>query len=78
MPRPSDDYYRKLPDRIGVGEAAGGLSLQAFRDVEELGLLVDKDPAGILIQIFTRPVGDRPTLFFEIIQRVGCTQPVRC
>lgn len=35
--------------------------------------MLDKDEIGVLLQIFTRPVGDRMTLFFEIIQRVGCT-----
>ena len=39
---------------------------------KELGLLVDEDDEGTLIQIFTKPVGDRPTLFLEIIQRIGC------
>ncbi|CAM9816096.1 unnamed protein product, partial [Hapterophycus canaliculatus] len=39
---------------------------------QELGLLADKDDDGVLLQVFTKPVGDRPTLFFEIIQRIGC------
>src|SRR5690242_21429305 len=39
--------------------------------LEELGILVDRDPDGYLLQIFTKPVEDRPTLFFEIIQRKG-------
>eukprot|EP00752_Nemacystus_decipiens_P018320 g16436.t1 len=38
----------------------------------ELGLLADQDEEGVLLQVFTKPVGDRPTLFFEIIQRIGC------
>lgn len=43
------------------------------RTNQELGLLADKDEAdGVLLQVFTKPVGDRPTLFFEIIQRIGC------
>jgi 4-hydroxyphenylpyruvate dioxygenase len=37
-----------------------------------LGILADRDDLGILLQIFTRPVGDRSTLFLEIIQRIGC------
>ena len=41
---------------------------------QELGLLADRDDQGILLQIFTRPVGDRPTLFLEIIQRIGCVE----
>ncbi|PSQ89035.1 MAG: 4-hydroxyphenylpyruvate dioxygenase, partial [Bacteroidetes bacterium QS_4_64_154] len=39
--------------------------------LEELGILVDRDPDGYLLQIFTKPVQDRPTVFFEIIQREG-------
>ena len=35
-------------------------------------MLVDRDDQGVLLQIFTKPLGDRPTLFIEIIQRVGC------
>jgi 4-hydroxyphenylpyruvate dioxygenase len=39
--------------------------------LEDLGVLVDRDPDGYLLQIFTKPVEDRPTLFYEIIQRKG-------
>ena len=39
--------------------------------LQELGILVDRDEEGYLLQIFTKPVEDRPTLFFEIIQRKG-------
>lgn len=67
MPRPSDAYYKKMPERIG-----SDLSEEQYRKIEELGLLVDKDDQGILIQIFTKPLGDRPTIFIEIIERVGC------
>ncbi|KAL4441075.1 hypothetical protein ABPG77_010506 [Micractinium sp. CCAP 211/92] len=69
MPRPSDDYYKKLPAKIG-----SALTPQQYKDVEELGLLVDKDDQGVLLQIFTKPLGDRPTVFFEIIQRL-CVLP---
>ena len=41
-------------------------------ELEHLNLLVDRDEDGYLLQIFTKPVGDRPTLFFEVIQRKGC------
>ncbi len=41
-------------------------------ELEELGLLADKDDMGVLLQVFTKPIGDRPTIFFEIIQRLGC------
>jgi len=63
----SDDYYRTLKAKIG-----DALSDDQYAMVEELGLLVDKDDQGVLIQVFTKPVGDRPTLFLEIIQRIGC------
>ncbi|MEW5303742.1 MAG: hypothetical protein WDW36_006402 [Sanguina aurantia] len=67
MPRPSDGYYERLPARIG-----GVLTAQQFLDVKELGILVDRDDQGTLLQIFSKPLGDRPTVFIEIIQRVGC------
>ena len=67
MDAPSAEYYRELPARIG-----GALEADALAKAEELGLLVDRDDQGVLIQVFTRPLGDRPTLFLEIIQRVGC------
>uniref|UniRef100_A0A6T7BA56 4-hydroxyphenylpyruvate dioxygenase n=1 Tax=Florenciella parvula TaxID=236787 RepID=A0A6T7BA56_9STRA len=67
MGRPSDAYYRELPGRLG-----DALTPDEYAQVEELGLLADLDDAGVLLQVFTRPVGDRPTLFLEIIQRIGC------
>ena len=42
-----------------------------INELEELAILVDADEEGYLLQIFTKPVEDRPTLFFEIIQRMG-------
>ena len=42
-----------------------------LNEVAKLGILVDSDEEGYLLQIFTKPVEDRPTLFFEIIQRMG-------
>lgn len=71
MPRPSKEYYKNMPARIGEG-----MTKEQYQTIEELGLLVDKDDQGILLQIFTKPLGDRPTAFFEIIQRVGCMQEV--
>merc|ERR1719478_1901771 len=68
MDAPSEQYYQELPERIGDDV----LSAEQLATAKELGLLVDRDPEGVLIQVFTRPVGDRPTLFLEIIQRVGC------
>jgi 4-hydroxyphenylpyruvate dioxygenase len=69
MERPAPTYYQELPSRIG-----GALTEREYEMVEELGLLADKDDQGVLLQIFTKPVGDRPTLFLEIIQRIGCVE----
>jgi 4-hydroxyphenylpyruvate dioxygenase len=65
MPRPSDEYYLDLPWKIGPV-----LSVEQYFWVEKLGLLVDRDDQGVLLQIFTKPLGDRPTVFIEIIQRL--------
>jgi 4-hydroxyphenylpyruvate dioxygenase len=67
MKRPSDEYYRELPARLG-----DQLTPELYKRLEELGILADADDEGLLLQIFTKPVGDRPTFFFEIIQRIGC------
>jgi 4-hydroxyphenylpyruvate dioxygenase len=57
-------YYDDLLDRVGhIDEDLGPL--------RELGILVDRDEEGYLLQIFTKPVEPRPTVFFEIIQRKG-------
>ncbi|TMI84398.1 MAG: 4-hydroxyphenylpyruvate dioxygenase [Bacteroidetes bacterium] len=57
-------YYDDLLDRVGhIDEDLGPL--------QELGILVDRDNEGYLLQLFSKPVEDRPTLFFEIIQRKG-------
>ncbi len=57
-------YYDELFKRVGkIDEDAGSL--------KELGVLVDRDDEGYLLQMFTKPVEDRPTLFYEIIQRKG-------
>jgi len=57
-------YYEMLPERVGEIR-------EDIRELAELGILVDRDDEGYLLQIFTKPVADRPTLFFEIIQRRG-------
>lgn len=57
-------YYTELQGRVGTIDEPIG-------ELEELGILVDRDDEGYMLQIFTRPVEDRPTLFFEIIQRKG-------
>jgi 4-hydroxyphenylpyruvate dioxygenase len=57
-------YYDELPRRVGsIEESVGKLA--------DLGILVDRDQDGYMLQIFTQPVEDRPTLFFEIIERKG-------
>eukprot|EP00904_Undaria_pinnatifida_P006365 jgi/Undpi1/2859/HiC_scaffold_14.g06236.m1 len=66
MDAPGEGYYRDVPGRIP------SLTENQLKQLEELGLLADKDDDGVLLQVFTKPVGDRPTLFFEIIQRIGC------
>ena len=53
-----------MPGRIGEIE-------QDLADLRRLGILVDRDDEGYLLQIFTKPLGDRPTLFFEMIERHG-------
>ena len=67
MVRPSDEYYKELPSRLG-----DKLSEEEYKRLEELGILADADDEGVLLQIFTKPLSDRPTLFLEIIQRIGC------
>jgi 4-hydroxyphenylpyruvate dioxygenase len=77
MPRPSDSYYRGLKEKLTAGGmVACPLSDADLKACEELGVLVDRDDQGTLLQIFTKPLGDRPTVFVEIIQRVGCMRPV--
>ncbi|KAL3633793.1 4-hydroxyphenylpyruvate dioxygenase [Castilleja foliolosa] len=67
MPSPPPTYYRNLKGRAG-----DVLSDEQIEECEKLGILVDRDDQGTLLQIFTKPVGDRPTIFIEIIQRIGC------
>ena len=57
-------YYDDLLDRVGAIE-------EDLEPLKELGILVDSDDEGYLLQLFSKPVQDRPTLFFEIIQRKG-------
>jgi 4-hydroxyphenylpyruvate dioxygenase len=57
-------YYTELQARIGKID-------EPIEELEKLGILVDRDDEGYMLQIFTRPVEDRPTLFYEIIQRKG-------
>lgn len=57
-------YYEELEERVGKID-------ENIADLAKLGILVDRDDEGYLLQIFTKPVSDRPTLFYEIIQRKG-------
>ena len=57
-------YYTELEHRVGRID-------EPVHELEKLGILVDRDDEGYMLQIFTRPVEDRPTLFYEIIQRKG-------
>ena len=57
-------YYADLQKRVGKID-------EPINKLQELGILVDRDPDGYLLQIFTKPVQDRPTLFYEIIERKG-------
>jgi len=57
-------YYRELESRVGKID-------ENIAELEKLGILVDRDDDGYLLQIFTKPIEDRPTVFFEIIQRKG-------
>jgi 4-hydroxyphenylpyruvate dioxygenase len=58
------NYYTALASRVGPID-------EPIEELERLGILVDRDDEGYMLQIFTRPVEDRPTLFYEIIQRKG-------
>jgi 4-hydroxyphenylpyruvate dioxygenase len=59
-----NSYYQELEARVGKID-------EPINELSELGILVDRDDDGYMLQIFTKPVQDRPTLFFEIIQRRG-------
>jgi len=62
--RVPDTYYEMLPERVGSIK-------EDLKAIHELGILVDRDDEGYLLQIFSRPIQDRPTMFVEIIQRRG-------
>jgi 4-hydroxyphenylpyruvate dioxygenase len=59
-----ESYYSEIPGRIGEID-------EDIADLRRLGILVDRDDEGYLLQIFTHAVGDRPTVFFELIERHG-------
>ncbi len=62
--RTPESYYDSVPERVGEID-------QSLADLRRFGILVDRDDEGYLLQIFTKPIGDRPTIFFEIIERHG-------
>ena len=59
-----DTYYDALPQRVGAIH-------EDFQTIRDLRILVDRDEEGYLLQLFSKPVEDRPTVFYEIIQRAG-------
>jgi 4-hydroxyphenylpyruvate dioxygenase len=59
-----DAYYEDVPDRVGEID-------ESYDDLRRLGILADRDDDGYLLQIFTKTAQDRPTLFFEVIERHG-------
>ncbi|MDC3258071.1 4-hydroxyphenylpyruvate dioxygenase [Flavobacteriales bacterium] len=65
---PPDEYYKAVPFRL---ETHNHKLKEDIDTLKGLGIMIDADEEGYLLQIFTKPVEDRPTLFFEIIQRVG-------
>ncbi|KAI3839144.1 hypothetical protein MKX03_032774 [Papaver bracteatum] len=78
MPLPPTTYYKNLKQRIGDNRMQtttnNVLKDEQIKECEEFGILVDQDDQGVLLQIFTKPVGDRPTILIEIIQRIGCME----
>ena len=65
---PTDEYYNAVPLRL---EEHNHELREDIETLKGLGIMIDADEEGYLLQIFTKPVEDRPTLFFEIIQRMG-------
>jgi 4-hydroxyphenylpyruvate dioxygenase len=65
---PPQDYYDQIPVRLG---SHMDVMKEDIKELQKLAIMIDADEEGYLLQIFTKPVEDRPTLFFEIIQRMG-------
>ncbi len=61
-----ETYYDTVQERVGEID-------EDLESLKKLGVLIDRDEEGYLLQIFTKPVLDRPTMFFEVIQRCGAT-----
>ena len=73
MPAPKADYYRKIAGRLDLEKQLDDEQIRQLSEMlQNLGILIDRDDQGILLQLFTKPLGDRPTVFIEIIQRIGC------
>ena len=68
LPPPPQTYHDEIPQRLGDHMK---VMKEDIERLQELSILVDADEDGYLLQIFTKPLQDRPTLFFEIIQRMG-------
>ena len=68
LPPPPQAYYDAIPARLG---SHMDFMNEDINELQKLSILVDADEEGYLLQIFTKPIEDRPTLFFEIIQRMG-------
>jgi 4-hydroxyphenylpyruvate dioxygenase len=65
---PPQAYYDEIPARLGVHME---MMKEDLKVLQSLSIMIDADEEGYLLQIFTKPVEDRPTLFYEIIQRMG-------
>ena len=65
---PPQEYYDAIPERLGVHM---DMMKEDLKVLQSLSIMIDADEEGYLLQIFTKPVEDRPTLFYEIIQRMG-------
>ncbi len=68
LSHPPEEYYKAVPERLSTHNHKLREDIEILKS---LGIMIDADEEGYLLQIFTKPVEDRPTLFFEIIQRMG-------
>ena len=68
LPPPPQEYYDEIPNRLGEYR---DMMKEDIGELQKLSIMVDADEEGYLLQIFTKPIEDRPTMFFEIIQRMG-------
>jgi 4-hydroxyphenylpyruvate dioxygenase len=68
LPPPPQAYYDEIPERLGKHR---DMMKEDIKELQKLSIMIDADEEGYLLQIFTKPIEDRPTLFFEIIQRMG-------